>query len=59
MFENKKILILGMARSGVAAAKTLIKRNNDVIINDIKEESFHDRKTLLIINCLAKLHKHQ
>ena len=52
MFENKKILILGMARSGVAAAKTLIKRNNDVIINDIKEESFHDRKT---INELKKL----
>ena len=33
-----KILILGMARSGVAAAKVLVKRNNEVIINDIKEE---------------------
>ena len=38
MFENNKIFILGMARSGVAAAKTLLKRNNEVIINDIKEE---------------------
>ena len=28
-----KILILGMARSGVAAAKVLVKRNNEVIIN--------------------------
>ena len=46
MFENKKILILGMARSGVAAAKTLIKRNNENIINDIKDESFHDNEIL-------------
>ena len=43
MFENKKVLILGMARSGVAAAKTLIKRNNEVVINDIKDESYHDK----------------
>ena len=42
MFKNKKILILGMARSGVAAAKILIDRNNQVIINDNKEESFHN-----------------
>ena len=38
MFENNKIFILGMARSGVAAAKTLLKRNNEIIINDIKDE---------------------
>ena len=44
MFENKKVLILGMARSGVAAAKTLIKRNNRVIINDLKKD--HDKKTI-------------
>lgn len=37
MFENKKILILGMARSGVAASKVLIKKHNQVIINDIKD----------------------
>ena len=40
MFKNMKILILGMARSGVAAAKVLRKRDNIVIINDLKEE--HD-----------------
>ena len=34
MFENKKIVILGMARSGYEAAKVLIKRNNEVILND-------------------------
>ena len=50
MFENKKVLILGMARSGVAAAKTLIKRNNLVVINDLKTD--HDKK---IINELKEL----
>ena len=46
MFENKKILILGMARSGVAAAKTLIKKHNEVIINDFKDENNHDKKDI-------------
>ena len=34
MFQNKKILILGMARSGYQAAKYLKKRGNEVILND-------------------------
>lgn len=38
MIENKKILILGMARSGVAAAKLLAKYNNEIIITDLKEQ---------------------
>lgn len=38
MFENKKILILGFARSGYAAAKFLIQRGNEVILNDGKSE---------------------
>lgn len=42
MFENNKILILGMARSGYEAAKILIKRNNEVYLNDAKNESEHD-----------------
>lgn len=42
MFENKKILILGMARSGYEAAKYLAKRNNKIILNDFKEESLQD-----------------
>ena len=37
MFENKKVLILGLARSGYEAAKVLIKRGNTVILNDNKE----------------------
>lgn len=38
MFENKKILILGLARSGYEAAKVLVNRGNKVILNDNKEE---------------------
>lgn len=37
MFENKKIFILGMARSGYEAAKVLSK-NNTVLITDMKEQ---------------------
>lgn len=35
-----------MARSGVAAARVLVKKKNEVIINDVKEKSLHDRKTI-------------
>lgn len=38
MFQNKKILILGLARSGYQAAKILISRGNEVILNDSKDE---------------------
>jgi UDP-N-acetylmuramoylalanine--D-glutamate ligase len=38
MFENNKIFILGMARSGYEAAKVLIERNNQVLITDMKEQ---------------------
>lgn len=34
MFENKKIFILGMARSGYQAARVLAKRNNTIVLND-------------------------
>ena len=39
MFKNKKILILGFARSGYEAAKVLIKRDNEVYLNDYRPES--------------------
>ncbi len=38
MFENKKIFILGMAKSGYEVAKLLSSKNNKIIINDIKED---------------------
>ena len=46
MFENKKIFILGLARSGFAAAKYLIKHNNEVILNDGKEEDKLDKNQI-------------
>lgn len=44
MFENKKIFILGFARSGYACAKLLLSKNNRVIINDNKLEELHDEE---------------
>ena len=46
MFENKKIFILGLARSGYQAAKYLIARGNDVLLNDGKEESKLDKEQI-------------
>ena len=46
MFEHKKILILGFARSGYEAAKLLISRNNEVILNDSKEENKQDSEKI-------------
>ncbi len=37
MYENKKILILGAAKSGVAVAKLLARHNNDITLSDMKE----------------------
>ncbi len=43
MFENKKIFILGMARSGYWAAKELAKRNNTIVLNDANEKQDQER----------------
>ena len=37
MFENKNIVVLGLARSGIAACKFLRKRGCNVVVNDRKE----------------------
>ena len=42
MFENKKIFILGLARSGYQAAKYLSKFNNDILLNDGKAKEKQD-----------------
>ena len=39
MFENKKIYILGMARSGYEVAKMLAKKNNEILVTDLKEQN--------------------
>lgn len=44
MFENKKVLILGFARSGYEAAKVLVGHNNEVILNDGKSIEKFDEK---------------
>ncbi len=38
MIKNKKILILGMARSGISVAKLLANYHNEIVISDIKEQ---------------------
>lgn len=46
MYENKKIFILGMARSGFEVAKLLAKHNNEITITDMKEQNEEDVKVL-------------
>lgn len=46
MFENKKVFILGLARSGYQAAKILIERNNEVLLNDGKAEDKLDSEQI-------------
>lgn len=50
MFENKKVIILGLARSGVAAARFLSKKGCEVIVND-KVETYDEN----ILNELKNL----
>ena len=38
MFENKNVVVLGLARSGVAASKFLAKRGCNITVNDSKKE---------------------
>lgn len=38
MIENKKVFILGMARSGYECAKMLSRHNNEILITDMKEQ---------------------
>ena len=53
MFENKKILILGFARSGYEAAKYLINRGNEVIVNDGGSKDRHDSNKILELEGLG------
>lgn len=46
MFENKKIFVLGMARSGYEAAKVLVSHHNEVFITDAKEQDENHVKEL-------------
>ena len=46
MYENKKILIVGAAKSGIAVAKLLAGRNNDITLTDQKELKAADKNML-------------
>lgn len=46
MYENKKIFIFGMARSGYEAAKLLVNYNNEIVIVDGKEQDENHVKEL-------------
>lgn len=46
MLENKKVLILGMARSGYEVAKLVSKGNNKIIITDQKDQAEEKVKEL-------------
>lgn len=50
MFENKKIFIFGMAKSGYEAAKLLASFNNEIIITDSKEQDINHVKELENLN---------
>ena len=61
MFNNKKILILGLARSGFSAALTLKKLNCEIIVNDYNKEEKLDKKQItklkeLNIKCIFGNH---
>ena len=47
VFNDNKVLILGMARSGFDAALILLKRGNRVLISDSKAESEFDSDKIL------------
>lgn len=53
MFENKKILILGMARSGYEAAKYLSKYNNQIILNDGGSRDNQDKDKVIELEKLG------
>lgn len=53
MFTNKKILILGFARSGYEAAKLLVNRGNEVILNDGKDESKQNQNQIKELTSLG------
>lgn len=52
MFQDKKVLVLGMARSGYQVAKYLAKRGNKVVLNDSGSE---DKQNIEHISELKKL----
>lgn len=59
MYENKKILILGAAKSGIAVARLLANRNNDIIITDLNELEDSVKEELSNLNIKVIITKNQ
>ncbi len=55
MFENKKIFVLGMARSGYEVAKVLRKHHNEVFITDRSEQKEEHVRELQDLGVTFKL----
>ena len=61
MFQNKKVLVLGLARSGMSAALILHKLKCEVIVNDFSQEEKLNKKQIeelksLNIKCIFGSH---
>ena len=59
MYENKKILILGAAKSGIAVARLLANRNNDITITDLNEIEDSVKEELSNLNIKVIITKNQ
>ncbi len=51
MYKNKKVLVIGLARSGFSVAKLLVKQGAQVTINDVDNE--HDSKVVTTLQGLG------
>ena len=59
MYENKKILILGAAKSGIAVAKLLADKNNKITITDLHPINDEIKKELLDLGISVEITKNQ
>ena len=59
MYENKKILILGAAKSGIAVAKLLAGNNNKITITDLNPINDEIKKELIDLGISVEITKNQ
>lgn len=59
MYENKKILILGAAKSGIAVARLLANKNNEIVLTDINEIDEKVKNELESLNIKIIITKNQ
>lgn len=59
MYENKKILILGAAKSGIAVARLLANKNNEIVLTDVNEIDENVKNELESLNIKIIITKNQ